>query len=206
MDYDQIKERMKQKYRERKEAEARESLSKIRSAARSAQWDKRKRTNKISSRKDWVLLRDTLYGKLPEDKMMQIDILSKVVASFPDCGVGSTDPVVHTREKKTTVYTKVNECIRFLSDHCSTTIVNMILLHWAQTLCIHDYQDFAARGLFFEEEVDMPLTCLAQSKAQKIREEVFAPKRREDVRRLMHEFGIRVYKVANYKIEHKFDV
>ena len=202
MNYDQIKERMKQKYRERKEAEARETLSKKRSAARSVQWDKRKKKNKISSQRDWVLLRDTLYAKLPDDKKMQIEILSKVVASFPDCGVRSTDPVVHDREKKTTVYTKVKDCISFLSDHCSNSIVNMIILHWAQTLCIHDYQDFATRGLFFEEEVDMPLACLAQSKAQKIRGEVFAPKRREDVRRLMHEFGIRVYKVSKYSFSH----
>ena len=186
---------MKQKYREKKEAEAREQLSQKRSAARSVQWAQRKKQKNISSKKDWVLHRNTLYAKLPDDKKLQVEILSKVVAAFPECGVGSKDPVIHGREKKTTVYAKVKDCIAYLSDHCSKSIVTMILLHWAQTLCLHDYNDFAARGLFFEDEADMPLSSLAQSKAQKLRGEVFAPKRREDVRRLMHEFGIRVYKV-----------
>ena len=50
MDYEQIKERMKQKYREKKEAEAREQLSQKRSAARSVQWAQRKKQTKISSK------------------------------------------------------------------------------------------------------------------------------------------------------------
>ena len=71
MDYEQIKERMKQKYREKKEAEAREQLSQKRSAARSVQWAQRKKQKKISSKKDWVLHRNTLYAKLPDETIEQ---------------------------------------------------------------------------------------------------------------------------------------
>ena len=116
-----------------------------------------------------------------------------VTPIFPHCSIESRRPYLTSRIGKSHLYeslASVKECLR------SCPLANKVILVWACDLAHTEYEEFKSRGLKFRLEMDIPRVILLKEKADLIQKDVWGNSRRQDVRRLMLDSSIRVYKVC----------
>ena len=105
MNEEQLKARRLELYREKKEHDKKEEkekhISEARKEAVKIRWEKEKERKKVHNMER---CREELYGILPGGFIPQLDILSMVVPSFPDCSIESSRPCLTSRIGKSCFY------------------------------------------------------------------------------------------------------
>ena len=194
MNEEQLKARKQELYRDKKEQDKKEEkekqISESRKEAVNIRWEKEKERKKVHKIER---CREELYGRLPGGFILQLDILSMVTPIFPDCSIESSRPCLTSRIGKSRLYeslASVKECLR------CCPLANKLILVWACDLAQTEYEEFKSRGLRFRLDTDIPRELLIKEKADLIQKEVWGNTRRQDVRCLMLDSSIRVYKVC----------
>ena len=71
-----------------------------------------------------------------------------------------------------------------------------MILSSACKLAITDYAKYKEQGLSFRQESHIPIEIVIKERTEAIKKEVWGNKKKEDVRRLLLDTTIRVYKVG----------
>ena len=194
MNRSQLKERMKtlnkEKRKEILEEAKQQTLAEKRRVAANARWKKNREKSKVHGVERCT---EEVRSLLPPSFSGQLDLLSLLVPSFPECALTSSKPGLSQREGKSWMYEKLKSVKACLS---SCPLANQILLSLACELALLDYDLFLSHGLAFKEQKDVPVLLLMRQASEKIKVEVWGESRRENVRHLTLDHAIRVFKVG----------